>query len=120
MNHDDARFDMAMRALHAQAVDRISPQVRQRLRTARTPPVRAPRALGWGLASGCAALFGLVVALQFRMPHDATPEPGVAAPVAVASTAPPDVPVALAALEQNPDFYLWLASNESALPTSLE
>jgi len=116
MNHDDTRFDAAMRAVHLQALEHVSPQVRRRLRAARAAPGHAPRALGWGLASGGAALFGLVVALQLHAPPE---HPRASAPAVATTTAAPapDVPIALAALEQNPDFYLWLASNDNAMPT---
>lgn len=118
MNNDDARFDSAMRSLHLEAVDHISPQVRQRLRGARTASSRAPRALGWGLASGCAALFGLVIGLQLHAPPAGTSAPDESAVVTAAPAATVAEPEGLAAVEQNPDFYLWLASTDAALPVA--
>lgn len=48
----DARFDAALRDLHAQSLERLSPQVRQRLRTIRSEAAAQPRRgrgglLGW-------------------------------------------------------------------------
>ncbi|MDI9238968.1 hypothetical protein QLQ15_08570 [Lysobacter sp. LF1] len=120
MNHtDDERFDQAMRALHTQAVSQVSSATRARLRVARhaaaTPAgERAPRrGFGWVLASGFAAVFALAIGLQLR--PTITPD---AAPAAVA-TAPNayDADTAVAMLDESPDLYLWLASNDDAMPT---
>lgn len=116
--HDD-EFDRAMRALHRKATAHVSPQVRQRLRSARGHAETAPSRsrLGWPAASALAAALVLAIALPLRAPDDAQP------PAAVARTtgaSPPVVPVdapieptALVALDESPEFYLWLASNDA-------
>lgn len=123
MNHDfrDERFDQAMRALHAQALDRVSPATRARLRVARHAAARPAgareprRGLRWLLASGTAAVFALVIGLQLR-PQDAPP---AAVPAVATTAAAPsiDVDTAIATLDENPDLYLWLASNGDAVAT---
>jgi len=131
----DARFDAALRDLHAQALERVSPQVRQRLRTIRSEAAAQPQRgrgglLGWALASSGMAAVALAVGLQFVGAGAPAPAPGPAsAPLAVAvvpavtaSAAPAvvetgyDPDTAVAALDENPDLYLWLASNSDALP----
>lgn len=119
-DHDEA-FDIAMRELHAQALMQVSPQTRARLRAARTAAAqRAPmRGFGWVLASGCAAVFALAIGLQWHR------SPGVTVPTQIADTETADYATdgaygALAALDENPDFYLWLASNDDTLPVALE
>ncbi|KRD75464.1 hypothetical protein [Lysobacter sp. Root983] len=129
MNHNDPRygadptadgdraFDEAARALHRRALGELSAPTRARLRLARhaaNADVRAPRrGMGWALASGCAAVFALAIGLQLQR----TPQPAalpVAAPAVAGLPAPEaaayDSSTALASLDENPDFYLWLAS----------
>ncbi|WP_057918936.1 hypothetical protein [Lysobacter antibioticus] len=130
----DQRFDQAMRALHARAVDQVTPQTRARLRTIRNEaaaaPVRRSGVLGWALASGGVAAFALALGLQFVGGNGGAPAvpesaPAVAsAAAAVASAAAVDAvydpDTAVAALDENPDLYLWLASNGDALPNPSE
>ena len=134
--HDDPeqRFDAAMRAMYAQAVEQVSPDTRMRLRAIRNDSsARAQRrggVFGWALASGGVAAFALALGLQFAgNPSSSGTTPGVTAVPALAGTAnvaPPVVDVsydpdtAVAALDENPDLYLWLASNTDALPTHTE
>lgn len=128
----DARFDAAMRGLHAQALERVSPQVRQRLRTIRSEAAAQPRRgrgglLGWALASSGVAAMALAVGLQFvgggapapdaaPAPADVAIAPAPAAPALVEAGYDPDT--AVATLDENPDLYLWLASNSDALPST--
>ncbi|QCW28823.1 hypothetical protein FE772_19005 [Lysobacter enzymogenes] len=122
-----------MRDLHAQSLERLSPQVRQRLRTIRSEAAAQPdgaAAASWTLASSGVAAVALALGLQFAgggapLPADApaqvAQQPSAAAPAAVAAEASYDPDTAVAALDENPDLYLWLASNTDALPqTHLE
>ncbi|MBF6025811.1 hypothetical protein [Lysobacter niastensis] len=113
---EDERFDQAMREIHAQAVGQVSSATRARLRAARFEAARPRerRGYGWVLASGCAAAFALVVALQLQPPPAAPP----AAPVLATEAVSYDADTALATLDENPDLYLWLASNDDALPAA--
>jgi hypothetical protein len=119
---DDHSFDQAMRRLHMQAVDQVSPATRTRLRVARqaatTPAATREhrRGSGWMLATGFAAVSALAIGLMLRPSPQA---PGVTSPapaVAAASPAAYDADTALATLDENPDLYLWLASNDDAMP----
>ncbi|MGO4223455.1 hypothetical protein AB4Y64_16550 [Lysobacter sp. TAF61] len=125
---DERAFDQAMRRLHAQAVDQVSPATRTRLRVARqaaTTPASARdrrRGPGWVMASGFAAVFALAIGLLLR-PSPQAPVPAAAVAVsqpaaAVATTAAPhyDPDSAVAVLDENPDLYLWLAANDDAMP----
>jgi len=123
--HDD-RFDNAMRGLHAQAVSQVSSATRARLRvarhaTARPNEQREPRrGFNWVLGSGLAAVFAIAIGLQLRPAQ--TPIPATAAIASVSAPANPtafDADTAFAALDENPDLYLWLASNGDAV-ASLE
>jgi len=113
---DDVRFDQAMRELHAQAVAQVSSPTRARLRAARHAAAtrESRRGYGWLLASGCAAVFALAIALQLQ-PRPAS-QPDV--PPLTEVSAAYDADTAVAALDENPDLYLWLASNDDALPAT--
>ena len=118
MSEDERRFDAAARALHAQALNAVSPPTRARLRIARHAAgeqARAPRrGLGWVLASGCAAVFALAIGVQLQRAPPAADPPSAAPTMAAMLPAPEaaayDSGTALASLDENPDFYLWLAS----------
>jgi len=121
-NHQDP-FDEAMRRLHADAIAHVSRPVRLRLRAARgsaqaaRPPGWAKG--GWALASGCAALLALVIGLQLRAPPTiVSPLPDVA--TATTDAAVYDADTAVAVLDENPDLYLWLASNDDGQPANPE
>jgi hypothetical protein len=111
MNHDnrDARFDAAMRQLHATATERVSGRTRLQLQQRpRTAPARsAAQRFGWPLGASFAAALALVVGLQLR--HGPAPSPTTPAAVAVADS-DDDID---AVLDENPDLYLWLASNDA-------
>lgn len=111
MNHDnrDARFDTAMRQLHESAVDRVSGRTRLQLqqvprKTPAASPAR-PRRFAWPLAASFAAVLALMVGMQLWN----EPVPTRTAPANVAET---DADID-AVLDENPDLYLWLASNDA-------
>jgi hypothetical protein len=109
--HDDrdARFDAAMRQLHQVAVRRVPGrtllQLQQRPAASRVARDDAHRRFGWPLAASFAAVLALAVGLQLPR-HDAAPQ---AAP-AVADADADDLDTVL---DENPDFYLWLASSDA-------
>lgn len=119
--HDD--FDHRIRALHAQAVERVPArtlyelQVRRANAASAATPVRSSgRAGGWWLAAGLAAVFALAVGL--RQPGldgvpASDPVPSLAMASAAADAAAWDD--GLAALDEDPDLYLWLASQDSLI-----
>lgn len=119
----DARFDAAMRALHRQALERVEPATRARLRSIRGEAARAPvrrgGLLGWALASGGAAAVALALGLQFAA-GPAPQAPASAPTPAELPAAGYDADTAVAALDENPDLYLWLASNGDVLPNQPE
>lgn len=109
-----ARFDQAIRARHALAVERLSPQLRAQLAqrrhaALRGTPARTPAT--WGLRHGIAglAVVGmLALGLQFRpIVPDAAPVPAIAAS---SPKAPPNT-----ILDEDPEFYAWLASADARL-----
>lgn len=130
MNPHDHDFDLQARRLHAQALQQLSPQVCARLREARGAAAtgatrRSGR--GWLLAGAATAAVALVLALQLR------PSAPQAAPTPVLASTPDPAERAsdraeldrelddmLAALDENPDLYLWLAANDDALPPPSE
>lgn len=113
-------IDRIARALHAEAVEHIPPHTLARLRprAARGPAPRGwPVPVGWSLATACAAVFVLAIGVRGLVAPDAgeaDPAPAVAAaPAAPAAADPFEDP--LIALEEDPDLFVWLASDARAL-----
>lgn len=108
MNDHDA-FDARARAAHAASLDALSPRVRaqlaQRRRSASATgrPPHARPALGWALAT--LALCAVAIGVFRPDARDAR----APAPATAGTTAP----AAADTLEDNPDFYLWLASRDA-------
>jgi hypothetical protein len=108
----DNAFDAAMRQRYRLASGRVSPGTLTRLRP-------RPRALGpalawapgWrvgaGMAGIAAAMFAVTVGLNLHRP----PAPPVASPPLAGDAAWAPDPVGT--LEQDPDFYAWLASEDA-------
>lgn len=108
-NDRDARFDAAMRRLHGDAVRRVPGRTLLQLQL-QQPAAASRRAkpggrLAWPLTASVAALLALAAAMQLQLRHDE------AAPVAaMAASGADDLDTVL---DENPDFYLWLASNDA-------
>jgi hypothetical protein len=112
----DEHFDAAMRGLHRAAAANVSPQVRHRLRPAQAPQDsvggilgdrrRHPALIGVG-AAALACTLALALGLALWRPAQVT------APAADAPVAGEDDGATV--LEQDPDFYAWLASDDVAL-----
>lgn len=118
----DAQLDRVARALHAQAVAHVPARTLRRLRTPRassTPAraVRTTRTFGWVAVAACAAVVAIAIGLR---PDAVAPTPGdVATAPTIAVTDVPDsgsgndaYADALASLDEDPGFYLWLASSD--------
>lgn len=134
MNHDpsppkaldsgdaDRAFDQSVRERYRQALVSLPPGTLARLRQARSEATQRQggtrRAIGWLLATGCASVFALAIGLQLQR---ADPPPATAPAAAIASTERAgDFGSATGALDENPDFYLWLAASDDALPSIQE
>lgn len=103
-------FDAAMRQRYRLAGERVSPRTRMQLRPRAARPALA-WSPGWrvgaGMAGVAAALFAVTFALNLHRP----PSPGAASqPMAGDVAVDPD-PVAT--LDEDPDFYAWLASEDA-------
>jgi hypothetical protein len=109
----DATFDRQLRdrytdaALHLSA--RTNAQLQQRLRAAiaQRPQARDNRQSAWLLATACTLALVAAIGLQWRA-QDA-PAPRTPVPVADAG----DNGEIVATLEETPDLYLWLASEDA-------
>lgn len=113
MNDDnDNRFDAAMRQRHAAAVARPSARTRAQLQQRQRAAMAGRSAggmwrRGWPLATAFAAVLAVAVGLQLR-PQPA-PQPGVPATDLAGADDGGDAAFDTL-LDENPDFYLWLAS----------
>ena len=109
----DAAFDAAARSAHAASLEHLSPRVRaqlvQRRRAALAGNRGTPRPLraAWPIAAA-AAVVALAIGLQVRAPTSAP------ATATVAATAPTDAATTYDTLDENPDLYVWLASDDAA------
>lgn len=118
--HVDAVFDAHARACHDASLQQLSPRTQARLAQARRPTARRapPHRAAWAVPVMVAAIAVLAIAVQWRTdPRGAVPvgTPAVAVADPDAASADP-----AAALDENPDFYLWLASADGAMPTTPE
>ena len=106
-------FDHGLKQLHAAAVSHLSPQTLVRLRAARHAAAQAaPRrshAWRWLAASAFSAVLAMVVGVRFLSPPQSPPS---MQPVATSST--DNDAGNVATLEDSPDLYLWLASQDAA------
>lgn len=119
------RVDSAIRARHAESLEHLSPRVRAQLQQRRRAALagQAPGASRspWRFAFPLAAAFAvgaLAIGLQLRTPE--APTQVVATPPAPAAQQVAALPgaedaTATATLEENPDLYVWLASDDAAL-----
>ncbi|WP_222565128.1 hypothetical protein [Novilysobacter antarcticus] len=130
----ESRFDAHARALHDDALAHVSPLVRRRLQQARNAATlgaarKQSRLWAW---AGSAAVLALALGAGMQLQRSPDPSPGGSLPMAGTSQLPEGQTLAvgdevdsevsglLAALDENPDFYLWLAANDSALSAPTE
>ena len=114
-DHDERHdLDATLRRVHAQAVEHVSPRAFVQLRpqpSPRTSPAK-PRLHAWPLAATCAIAL-IAGGLFLRQPtQDAAVKPAVV--TATDNNEPGDV---YAALDESPELYVWLASNDTDLVT---
>lgn len=111
--NDSRELDRALRQRHAEALTHLSArtqvQLRNRLAAAAAAPRRPAHRVAWTAAAACTALFALAIGLQLR------PQPATAPQNAATSIARnhDDGGATLATFDENPDFYLWLASHDA-------
>ena len=114
-HHDDTlnqrRFDMALRARHQASLERLSPRVQAQLAQRRNAALRGTplrRTYGLRYAAGFAALCALAIGLQFGV----MPTPNDPATTTTVASAPESFATML---EEDPEFYAWLASSDAQL-----
>ena len=110
------RFDLAARAAHADALAHVSAATMAQLHRRRHAALASTPARGWRWplpAAAFASLLVVAVGLGFglRMADEAPTVP--AAPALAAAGAEPGIEAVLDDLDQNPDFYVWLASGDA-------
>lgn len=113
MQDDALRLDAVVRARHAEAVAGLSLQVQAQLAQRSRAALRGTtRRRSHGLRNGVlafAALGALALGLRFQFAPGAGP---TALPGTVASAQPSTAAVGTA-LDQDPDFYVWLGGSGS-------
>lgn len=117
----DLLFDAAVRARHAEALQRLSPRVQAQLAQRRNAALRGQPAAARRshrlhfAAAGLATLFALALGLHFQpVPSEA---PGALLPATTtAEVAPPTHKATRAPstlLDEDPEFYAWLGSSDA-------
>ncbi|MEO5628769.1 MAG: hypothetical protein ABIQ62_03230 [Thermomonas sp.] len=115
MIHDEqmTHFDDTLRGHHDASLQALSPRVQAQLAQRRHAVLRSSlpqRSHRFGFAAaGFAALCALAVGLQFRNPPSPAPTPTMA----VATTTAVPARAASTMLDEDPDFYAWLASADA-------
>lgn len=112
MSDDD--FDRVLRARHRDAVASLSPRVRsqlqQRLRAVQAPAAgMRQRHPAWGLAVACSLAVVVAFGLHRRISNDNSQVPTAN----FAITGSNDNGELVATLDEAPDLYLWLASDDA-------
>ena len=100
--------DDALRSLHAQSLQALSPATLARLRSARHSAARAHAGRWrWWLASACSLVIALGIGVQFVGPGDH--QGPISTPIVAAEE---DNGVLY---DENPDLYLWLGDTDLAM-----
>lgn len=125
--NNQEHIDRVARALHAEAVAQVPPHTLARLRPRAAPARRRHRwpAPAWPLAAAGAAVLVLAVGVRTLVAPDLDgADPGRTAPGPAVATAPAAVPAfdpyedPLITFEEDPDLFVWLASE--ARPLAME
>lgn len=121
-DHRNDDFDGRMRAVHAQAVDRVPWQTTQALRIGREAAARGERRPAartggwWWMAASTAAVFALAIGV-FRPGTEPAPLDDTQVPLAAVAEAADAAAFedGAATLDEDPDLYLWLGSQDGLL-----
>jgi hypothetical protein len=116
-NDEHGNFDAKLRQVHAQAIDHVSPRTSVQLRPQRAamrPAPAAPRLRAWPLAATCAIAL-VAGGLFLRQSQDAPAESAPAVAITDNGADNNDPADVYAALDESPELYLWLASNDTQL-----
>lgn len=110
-DHHNQTFDSQARQLHQAALHALDPATLARLRSARHAGTETRRSRlgqrgGWVLATACSALLAIGLGVHLNRP---APAPSTSTTYALVATIDGDE-----VLDQNPDLYVWLGS-ENAL-----
>lgn len=113
MTDDSTHMDDTLRGHHRASLEQLSPRVRAQLAQRRHAALRGPLPhrrfqLGYA-AAGVAAVCALAVGIQVRTPPS---QPVSAAASGAAATVTPASTYSTV-LDQDPDFYAWLASSDA-------
>lgn len=118
MNADD--FDQTLARCYRDAASQLSTRTLAQLQQslpARVSPRRHARHRGrraWGLATACALLVVAALGLRWQALRSTAADPREAIVSATPiGSAMPDNGAVLASLDQPPDLYLWLASDDA-------
>lgn len=119
--NNERGFDASLRQHHAQAVANLSARTQSQLlvrRRAAAIPIRhaSLRGYAWPLAAACAVGM-LAIGLQWRqagIPVPATTPVAVSGSTNAAGESVAEEFDAYTMLDEAPDLYLWLASNDAA------
>lgn len=114
----EERFDRALRALHADALSHVSAGTLAQLHRRRHAALSAEpaRRFGWPLpAAVFASLLVVAVGLGFALRPAGDAKTAPASATIADTDAGDSIEGVLDDLDQNPDFYAWLASGDAAL-----
>lgn len=113
INDETTRFDDALRGHHRASLQQVSPHVCAQLAQRRHAALRGSsphRSHRFGyVAAGFAALCALAIGVQLRNPPSPSPTTAMAITTVTATPARADSTM----LDQDPDFYAWLASSDA-------
>ena len=104
-SHDD--FDTRLQQLHAQALTTLSADTLSRLRQARRAATPRHRHAHWLLATACSALLATGIGLHLSS------STGISPSIATPTPALQQLDMEDVLLDENPDLYLWLATENS-------
>ena len=110
----DRRFDHSLRSRHLDAVENVSARTQAQLHIRLHAAMSAPGTLrarrpAWGVVAVFLLVLVTVAGLQLR-----APERPVRAQAVVAADISADNDELLASLDEAPDLYLWLASDDAS------